>query len=115
MFRPLHDRVLVKRLEPETKIGSLHVPGAAQAKAQRGEVIAVGKGARTDKGVLLPPHVKPGDHVAFGKYAGEDMRLSFGGEEYITMREDEILAILEGAAPAISAEPAAPGPELYRG
>jgi chaperonin GroES len=93
MLRPLHDWVLVKRLETEDKIGSLHVPDAAKAKAQKGEVLAVGKGHTTDAGHLIPPEVKKGDVVLFGKYSGNDVTLD--GEDYITMRDSEILGVLE--------------------
>lgn len=92
-LRPLRDWVLVKRLETEDMIGSLHVPDSAKTKAQRGEVLAVGSGRLTDDGVVIAPEVNKGDTVLFGKYSGSDITLD--GEDYVTMKEGEILGVLE--------------------
>lgn len=92
--RPLHDRVIVKRLEEEEKSkGGIIIPDTAREKPQRGEVIAVGPGKRQD-GKLIAPDVKPGDQVLFSKYAGTDIKLN--GEEHLVVHEDDILAVIEG-------------------
>lgn len=93
-FRPLYDRVLVKRSESETRsAGGLYIPETAKEKPQQAEVIAVGPGriAKGDK--LVPPTVKPGDKVLFGKYGGDEIKLD--GEDHIILRESDILAIIE--------------------
>ena len=96
-IRPLHDRVVVKRIEnDENKIGGLYIPDSAKEKPQEGEVIAVGNGKRNEAGQLVPLDVKAGDRILFGKYSGSDIKLD--GEEYMIMREDEVLGILEGGA-----------------
>ena len=93
-FRPLYDRVLVKRLESEEKSsGGLFIPEAAKEKPQQAEVVAVGTGRLTDKNELVELVVKPGDRVLFGKYAGDEIKLD--GEEHIILRESDILAIVE--------------------
>ena len=96
MIRPLNDRVVVKRLDPEAKIGSIIVPDKHQEKAQRGEVLAVGPGARPEHGLhgaeRLKLDVVVGDQIYFGKYSGGDITLD--GEELVIMREDEILGVL---------------------
>ena len=96
-IRPLHDRIVVKRLEEEEgKLASgLFVPDSAKEKPQKGEVVAAGKGKRSDDGKLIPLDVQVGDIILFGKYSGSEIRLD--GEEYLIMREDEVLGILEGA------------------
>ena len=95
---PLHDRVLVRRLEgKETAKGGIIIPDSAKEKPMEGEVIAVGSGKR-EKGELIPLDVKPGDRVLFGKYGGTEIKLD--GEEYLILREEEILAKLSGAAKA---------------
>ena len=95
---PLHDRVLVKRLEEkETVKGGIIIPDSAKEKPQEGEVIAVGSGRR-EKGELIPLDVKPGDRILFGKYSGNDIKID--DEEYMILKEDEILAKLGGAAKA---------------
>jgi chaperonin GroES len=95
-IRPLYDRIVVKRIEEkETKIGGLFIPDSAKEKPQEGEVIAVGQGKRTDEGKLIPLDVKAGDRILFGKYSGSDIKID--GEEYMIMREDEVLGILEDA------------------
>jgi chaperonin GroES len=93
-IRPLHDRVVVKRIEQqEQKQGSLYIPDSAKEKPQEGEVIAIGKGKRDDKGEVHALDVKPGDRILFGKYSGSDIKMD--GEEYLIMREDEILGVFE--------------------
>jgi chaperonin GroES len=95
-IRPLYDRVVVKRIEEkETKVGGLFIPDSAKEKPQEGEVVAVGKGKRLEDGKLVALDVQKGDRILFGKYSGSEIRLD--GEEYMIMREDEILGILEGA------------------
>ena len=92
-IRPLHDRVVVKRIEEgETKIGGLYIPDSAKEKPQQGEVVAVGNGKKTDDGKLIPCDVKAGDRILFGKYSGSDIKLD--GNEYLIMREDEILGVI---------------------
>ena len=94
-IRPLHDRIVVKRLEEdEAKVGALFIPDSAKEKPQKGEVVAVGKGKHADDGKLIPLDVQAGDHILFGKYSGSDIKLD--GTEYLIMREDEVLAVLEG-------------------
>lgn len=95
---PLHDRVLVRRLEEkETVKGGIIIPDTAKEKPQEGEVIAVGNGRR-EKGELIPLDVKPGDRILFGKYSGNDIKID--DEEYLILKEDEILAKIGGAAKA---------------
>ncbi len=92
-LRPLHDNVLVKRLEAQgNKIGSLFVPDSAQEKPQEAEVIAVGSGTQLKDGRRVAMEVKIGDKILFGKYSGSETKV--GGDEYLIMRESEILAIL---------------------
>jgi chaperonin GroES len=96
-IRPLYDRIVVKRIEEqETKIGGLYIPDNAKEKPQEGEVVAVGKGKRLEDGKVVSLDVKPGDRILFGKYSGSEIKLD--GEEYLIMREDEVLGVLEGAA-----------------
>lgn len=93
-IRPLHDRVLVRRLEEEEqKVGGIIVPDTAKEKPQQGEVIGVGNGKLLDTGERVPLDVRVGDRILFGKYAGADVKID--GEEYLILREDEILAVLE--------------------
>ena len=93
-FRPLHDRVLVKRLEAETQTASgLFVPESAKEKPQQAEVVAVGNGRRLKSGEVRALEVKPGDRILFGKYSGDEVKLD--GVEHLILREDDILAILE--------------------
>jgi len=93
-IRPLHDRVLVRRLEEETKTaGGIIIPGSAQEKPNRGEIIAAGNGARDDSGKLIPLDVKAGDIVLFGKWGGQEVKVD--GEELLIMKEDDILAVIE--------------------
>ena len=93
-IRPLHDRILVKRQEEkETKKGGIIIPDSAKEKPQEGKVIAVGKGKVTEDGKLLPVSVKAGDKILFGKYSGTEVKLN--GNEYLIMREDDILGVVE--------------------
>ncbi len=93
-LRPLQDRIIVKRLEEETKTaGGIFIPETAKEKPQRGEVVEAGKGKKTEDGKVLPLDVKKGDQVLFGKYAGTDIKID--GQEYLIMREDDILAVIE--------------------
>src|SRR5213594_3973828 len=97
--RPLHDRIIVHRLEEgEQKIGGIIIPDTAKEKPQQGKVIAVGNGKSKDDGKRVPLDVKSGDTILFGKYSGQEIKLD--GEEYLIMREDEVLAVIEsnGAA-----------------
>jgi len=96
---PLHDRVLVRRLEEKESVkGGIIIPDTAKEKPQEGEVIAVGAGKLNDKGERIPLDVKAGDRVLFGKYSGNDIKID--DEEYMILKEDEILAKLGGAAKA---------------
>ena len=95
---PLHDRVLVRRLEEKESVkGGIIIPDTAKEKPQEGEVIAVGSGRR-EKGELIPLDVKPGDKILFGKYSGNDIKID--DEEFMIMKEDEILAKIGGQAKA---------------
>jgi chaperonin GroES len=91
--RPLHDRLLVRRIEEaETVKGGIIIPDTAKEKPQEGEVIAVGKGKTLDNGTKIELDVKPGDKILFGKYSGTDIKID--GEEYMILREDEVLAVM---------------------
>ena len=93
-IRPLYDRIVVKRVEQqEQKVGGLYIPDTAKEKPQEGEVVAVGKGKRLEDGKVIPLDVQPGDRILFGKYSGSDIKID--GEEYLIMREDEVLGILD--------------------
>jgi chaperonin GroES len=92
-LRPLHDRILVKRLEEQDeRHGSIIIPDTAKEKPQEGKVIAVGNGKVTDEGKKLPLEVKAGDRILFGKYSGSEVMLN--GQEHLIMREDDVLGIL---------------------
>ena len=94
-MRPLHDRILVERVEEqEQRVGGIIIPDTAKEKPQQGRVVAVGRGRRTDKGEIVPLDVKEGDTVLFGKYAGSEIKID--GHEYLIVREDEVLGIVEG-------------------
>ena len=96
-IRPLYDRIVIKRIEEqETKQGGIIIPDTAKEKPQEGEVMAVGRGKRLEDGTIVPLDVKVGDRILFGKYSGSEIRIE--GEEYVIMREDEVLGILEGAS-----------------
>jgi len=93
---PLHDRIVIKRVEEqETVRGGIIIPDSAKEKPQEGEVIAVGRGKSNEDGKVFPLDVKSGDRVLFGKYAGTEITID--GEEFLIMREEEVLGILEGA------------------
>jgi len=94
-IRPLHDRIIIERLEEsEQKVGGIIVPDAAKEKPQQGKVIAAGTGKIRDDGTRQPPDVKPGDLILFGKYAGQEIRLD--GEDYLILREEEVLGVIAG-------------------
>ena len=93
--RPLHDRIIVQRIEEgEQKIGGIIIPDSAKEKPQQGKVIAVGQGKVKDDGKRQPLDVQDGDTILFGKYSGQEIKID--GEEYLIMREDEVLAVLDG-------------------
>ena len=94
-FRPLHDRVLVRRLEGETKTaGGVIIPDTAQEKPMEGEVVAAGSGARAEDGSITPMDVKKGDRILFGKWSGTEVKMN--GEELLIMKESDIMGIIEG-------------------
>ena len=96
-FTPLHDRILVRRLEEvESVRGGIIIPDSAKEKPQQGEVIAVGKGKSNDEGKVFPLDVKAGDTILFGKYSGTEIKLD--GDEFLIMREEEVLGIVQPAA-----------------
>jgi chaperonin GroES len=96
-FRPLHDRVVVRRIEEEGKTkGGIIIPDNAKEKPQEGEVIAVGPGARDDSGKIVPPAVKAGDRVLFGKWSGSEVRID--AEDLLIMKESDILGVIEREA-----------------
>ncbi len=98
-IRPLYDRIVVKRVEEqEVMQGGLYIPDTAKEKPQEGEVVAVGKGKRLEDGKLVPLDVQVGDRILFGKYSGSDIKID--GNEYLIMREDEVLGVLEAAPQA---------------
>ena len=98
-IRPLHDRVIVKRIEEqETVKGGLIIPDTAKEKSQEGEVVAVGKGKVLENGSLLPLEVKEGDRVLFGKFAGSEVRVA--DQDYLILREDDIIGIVTKASKA---------------
>jgi chaperonin GroES len=93
-IRPLYDRIVVKRIEEqEQKVGGLFIPDSAKEKPQEGEVVAVGKGKRLEDGKVIPLDVQVGNRILFGKYSGSDIKLD--QDEYLIMREDEVLGILD--------------------
>ena len=96
-FRPLGDRVLVKRVEEETKTkGGIIIPDTAKEKPQEGEVIAAGPGARDESGKLVPLDLKAGDRVLFGKWSGTEVKID--GEDLLIMKESDIMGVIEGAS-----------------
>ncbi|MEX0810253.1 MAG: co-chaperone GroES [Dongiaceae bacterium] len=98
-FRPLHDRVLVRRLgEEEKTAGGIIIPDTAKEKPMQGEIVAVGTGARTDDGKIVPPDVKAGDIVLFGKWSGTEVKVD--GEDLLIMKESDILGVIEGGSAA---------------
>ena len=96
-IRPLHDRIVVKRIDEsaDKTASGLFIPDSAKEKPQEGEVVAVGNGKRTEDGKILPMDLKAGDRILFGKYSGSDIKLD--GIEYMIMREDEVLGVLDKA------------------
>jgi chaperonin GroES len=95
--RPLHDRIIVRRIEEsEQKVGGIIIPDTAKEKPQQGRVVAAGTGKVKDDGKLLPLDVKSGDLILFGKYSGQEIKLE--GEDYLIMREDEVLGVIEEKA-----------------
>ncbi len=96
-IRPLHDRLIIQRLEEgEQKVGGIIIPDTAKEKPQQGKVIAAGTGKVKDDGTRQPPDVKAGDVILFGKYSGQEIRLY--GENYLIMREEEVLGVIGGGA-----------------
>jgi chaperonin GroES len=92
-FRPLHDRILVRRIEADEKTaGGIIIPDTAKEKPQEGEVIAVGSGARDDSGKLVPLDVKAGDRILFGKWSGTEIKL--GGEDLLIMKESDVMGVI---------------------
>ena len=105
-FRPLHDRVVVKRVEEEEKTkGGIIIPDTAKEKPMEGEIVAVGPGARDDKGSLVPLDVKKGDRILFGKWSGTEVKLD--GEDLLIMSESDIMGVIEGRNVAIAKKKAA--------
>jgi chaperonin GroES len=95
--RPLHDRIIVKRLdEGEQQVGGIIIPDSAKEKPQQGKVLAVGNGKINDEGQRIPLDVLAGNIILFGKYSGQEIKLD--GEEYLIMKEDEVLAVIDNAA-----------------
>ena len=96
-FRPLHDRVVVRRIEQDTKTrGGIIIPDTAQEKPQEGEIVAAGPGARNEQGQLVPLDVKPGDRILFGKWSGTEVKID--GEELLIMKESDIMGVVEGSS-----------------
>ena len=99
-FRPLHDRVLVRRVVAEEKTrGGIIIPDTAKEKPMEGEIVAVGPGARDEKGTLVPLDVKKGDRILFGKWSGTEIKLD--GEDLLIMKESDIMGIIEGSPAAV--------------
>jgi chaperonin GroES len=104
-FRPLHDRVVVRRIEAEEKTkGGIIIPDTAKEKPQEGEVIAAGPGGRDESGKLIPLDLKTGDRILFGKWSGTEIKLD--GEELLIMKESDVMGIVEGHATTSRATPA---------
>jgi chaperonin GroES len=96
-FRPLHDRVVVRRIEADDRTaGGIIIPDTAKEKPQEGEIVAVGPGARDEAGKLVPVDVKAGDRVLFGKWSGTEVKI--GGEDLLIMKESDILGVIEASA-----------------
>lgn len=96
-FNPLHDRILIKRIEEqETAKGGIIIPDSAKEKQQEGEVVAVGKGKKTEEGHIIPLDVKPGDRILFGKYSGSEIKVD--DEDFLILKEEEVLGVVEGKA-----------------
>jgi chaperonin GroES len=104
-FRPLHDRVVVRRVDAEERTaGGIIIPDTAKEKPQQGEVLAVGPGKRDEAGKLLPLEVKSGDRILFGKWSGTEVKVD--GEDLLIMKEDDIMGVVEGAAKSATSGPA---------
>jgi chaperonin GroES len=98
-FRPLHDRVVVRRIESEAKsAGGIIIPDTAKEKPQEGEIIAVGPGGRDEAGKLIPLDLKAGDRILFGKWSGTEVKID--GEELLIMKESDVMGVIEGKAAA---------------
>ena len=98
-FRPLHDRVVVRRVEQEAKsAGGIIIPDTAKEKPMEGEIIAVGPGGRDESGKLIPIDLKPGDRILFGKWSGTEVKID--GEELLIMKESDVMGVIEGTAGA---------------
>jgi chaperonin GroES len=97
-IRPLHDRLIVRRIEASAQSGRIIIPDSAKEKPQQGTVVAAGNGRYTDDGARVPLDVKAGDLILFGKYSGQEIRLD--GEDYLVMREDDVLAAMSDSGPA---------------
>jgi chaperonin GroES len=98
-FRPLHDRVVVRRVEQESKsAGGIIIPDTAKEKPMEGEIIAVGPGGRDESGKLIPIDLKPGDRILFGKWSGTEVKID--GEELLIMKESDVMGVIEGTAGA---------------
>ena len=96
-FRPLHDRVVVRRIEAEEKTaGGIIIPDTAKEKPQQGEVVAVGPGGRDDAGKVIPLDLKPGDRVLFGKWSGTEVKID--GQDLVIMKESDVFGVIEGSA-----------------
>ncbi len=96
-FNPLHDRILVKRIEEKEAVkGGIIIPDSAKEKPQEGEVVAVGNGKKTDEGKIIPLDVKAGDRILLGKYSGTEIKID--DEEYLILKEEEVLGVVEGKA-----------------
>jgi len=103
-FRPLHDRVMIRRVDPEARTtGGIIIPDTAQEKPMEGEIVAVGPGARDETGKVVPLDVKPGDHILFGKWSGSEIKLN--GEDLLIMTESDIMGVIE--RPAVARKKAA--------
>ena len=100
-LRPLHDRILIKRIEEKEAVkGGIIIPDTAKEKPQKGEVIAVGNGKKTEDGNIIPLDVKAGDRILFGKYSGAEIKMD--GQEFLILREEEVLGIIGGKAATVS-------------
>ena len=100
-FRPLHDRILIKRIEEKESVkGGIIIPDTAKETPQEGEVIAVGNGKKNEDGKIVPLDVKAGDRILFGKYSGSEIKMD--DEEYLILKEEEVLGVVEGKAATAS-------------
>ena len=105
-FRPLHDRVVIRRVEPEGKTtGGIFIPDTVQEKPMEGEIVAVGPGARDERGTVVPLDVKKGDRILFGKWSGSEIKLD--GEDLLIMKESDVMGVIEDPSVAIARKKAA--------